>query len=258
MSGIVQRQCVVRSCEETAEQTFLLTFDSREIAARALPGQFVNVQVDGTTGSCLLRRPFSISRIHGDIVELLFNVVGPGTLILSRKKRGDEINVLGPLGHPFHLDSDYDTALLVGGGLGVAPFPFLTTALLARGKRVRTFVGFRSKRQKCIAHMRNVRVATDDGSEGFPGTVVQLLEKFFCDRGGEKAKIFACGPTKMLKALTELAQQYSICCELSLEGQMACGIGICQGCPVERADGRPGYALVCKDGPTFMATDVKL
>ncbi len=257
MKPAVQRQCAVRSCKEIADQIYLLTFDSGEIAAAALPGQFVNVQVNGSTNPCLLRRPFSISRVHDNAVELLFNVVGPGTAILSRKKKGDEINVLGPLGHPFRVDAEFATAFLVGGGLGVAPFPMLTAALHAQGKNIRTFVGFRNRKQKCIDHLRNVRIATDDGSEGHRGNVVQLLEKYFQDCGDEKIKIFACGPTKMLKALTELAKQRSVCCEMSLEGQMACGVGICQGCPVERADS-PGYALVCKDGPTFMATDVKL
>ncbi len=257
MTAAVQRQCKVRSCKEIADLTYLLTFDSGEIAAAAMPGQFVNVQVDGSAGPCLLRRPFSVSRVRGSAVELLFNVVGPGTAILSRKKNGDEINVIGPLGHPFRVDADFATALLVGGGLGVAPFPILTAALQAKGKNIRTFAGFRSKKQKCVAHMKDVHIATDDGSEGYRGNVVQLLEQYLQDRGNEKIKIFACGPTKMLKALTAMAKQHSICCEMSLEGQMACGVGICQGCPVERADG-PGYALVCKDGPTFMATEVKL
>jgi dihydroorotate dehydrogenase electron transfer subunit len=258
MNRVVQGQCRVRSCREVAEQTFLLEFISHEIAAGASAGQFVNVRVNGATGNWMLRRPFSISRIDGDAIELLFNVVGPGTSVLSRKKMDDEIDVLGPLGRPFRLDSDYGIALLVGGGLGVAPFPFLTQALLARGKRIRTFVGFRGKNQKYVAQMQNVCVATDDGSEGYRGNVVQLLEQFLRDRGDDTVKIFACGPTQMLKALTELAKRHSVCCEMSLEGQMACGVGICQGCPVERADGQTGYALVCKDGPTFMATDVKL
>lgn len=258
MSGILQRQCPVRSCEEVAKQTFLIRFISPEIAASAQPGQFVNVRVADTGENPLLRRPFSVSRIEGDTIELLFNVVGAGTAVLSQKKKDDELDVLGPLGQPFHLDADYDNAFLVGGGLGVAPFPILTADLLKRQKSIQTFVGFRNTKQKYILHMQHVHVATDDSSEGFRGNVVQLFEQFLSHHKIAKAKIFACGPTPMLKAIVELAKQCSICCEMSLEGQMACGIGICQGCPVERVNGTLKYALVCKDGPTFLSTDVKL
>jgi dihydroorotate dehydrogenase electron transfer subunit len=106
--------------------------------------------------------------------------------------------------------------------------------------------------------MTNIHLATDDGSQGFHGNVVQLLEQFLEHTDIGKAKIFACGPTIMLKVMTELAQRKNLCCEISLEGQMACGVGICQGCPVERTGEEMKYALVCKDGPTFLTTEVNL
>lgn len=255
---MVQQLCPVQSCNEIAAKTFILRFNSREIAASAQPGQFVNILAAGIGEGPLLRRPFSISRIEGDIVELIFHVVGIGTNILSRKHLGDWIDVVGPLGQPFHGNADYDTALLVAGGIGVAPFPFLTNDLLKRGKRIETFVGYRNAKQIFTKHLQSVHISTDDGSEGFHGNVVQLFESSFNQNNFGKAKIFACGPTVMLKALTELAKRKSIRCELSLEGQMACGIGICQGCAVERTEGTPKYALVCKDGPTFLSTEVNL
>jgi dihydroorotate dehydrogenase electron transfer subunit len=130
--------------------------------------------------------------------------------------------------------------------------------LLKRGKHIETFVGYRTAAQVFTEHLHNVRKATDDGSDGFHGNVVQLLESSLVQNNFGKVKIFSCGPPVMLKALSELAQRMNLCCEMSLEGQMACGFGICQGCAVERTDGAAKYALVCKDGPVFLSTEVKL
>jgi dihydroorotate dehydrogenase electron transfer subunit len=258
MSGIVQQLCKVQSCDEVAAKIFFLRFASSEIAASAQPGQFVNVLAAETGEGPLLRRPFSIARIDDDIVGLLFHTVGTGTNLLSRKQPGETIDVLGPLGQPFRVDADYDTALIVAGGIGVAPFPFLTEDLLGRRKHIETFVGYRNTGQIFTSHLQNIHIATEDGSKGFHGTVVQLFEPFMNQTDLGKAKIFACGPTAMLKALTELAERKNICCEVSLEGHMACGVGLCQGCPVERTGDGAKYALVCKDGPIFLTTDIIL
>ena len=258
MSCMVQQLCRVQSCQEVAAKTFLLRFNSPEIAGSAQPGQFVNILAAEAGKGPFLRRPFSIFRVEYDIIEVIFHVVGIGTNLLSRKQPGDWIDVIGPLGQPFHGNAEYNTALLVAGGIGVAPFPFLTDDLLKRGKRIETFVGYRNAGQVFTEHLQNVHIATDDGSNGFHGNVVQLLESSLVQNNFDKAKIFACGPTVMLKALTGLAKRKNICCEMSLEGQMACGYGICQGCAVERTEGTPKYALVCKDGPAFLSTEVNL
>jgi dihydroorotate dehydrogenase electron transfer subunit len=258
MGTMVQQLCSVQSCCEVAAKTFLLQFQSPEITASAQPGQFVNILAAEAGKGPFLRRPFSISRMEGDIIEIIFHVIGIGTSLLSRKRPGEWIDVIGPLGQPYHGNAEYDTALLVGGGIGVAPFPFLTEDLVKRGKRIETFIGYRNAGQVFSRHMKNVHIATDDGSDGFHGNVVQLLESAFDQNNFGKAKIFACGPTVMLKALTELARRKNICCEMSLEGQMACGFGICQGCAVERTEGDAPYALVCKDGPAFLSTEVNL
>lgn len=258
-----QYTCVVVSCTEIAEKIFRLAFRSPELAKEVLAGQFVNVRVSDKEEP-LLRRPFSISRAEGDLVEIIFQIVGAGTKILSEKKSGDVLDVIGLLGQSFHLpdrldgQAEFDTALIVAGGLGIAPFPLLTAELQKSGKSIETFAGFRSAKHVLIDHLINVHLATDDGSAGFHGTVVQLLEEYLEKNHSRKYKIFSCGPTKMMMALTELAKRKSICCELSLEGQMACGVGICQGCPVELVNSEKKYALVCKDGPTFLSTDVKL
>jgi dihydroorotate dehydrogenase electron transfer subunit len=103
-----------------------------------------------------------------------------------------------------------------------------------------------------------VHTSTDDGSRGFHGTVVDALKHYLSENKPVKPKIFGCGPTRMLKALAELADSAGIDCELSLEGDMACGMGICQGCPVERTDGKKKYSLVCVEGPTFNSHDIVL
>ncbi len=258
MSNTVHQLCTIQSCYEVATKTFLLRFNSSEIAALSRPGHFVNVLTADAREGPLLRRPFSISRVDGDIIELLFHAVGTGTILLSRKQLGDVIDVLGPLGQSFRMDDEYDTAFIAGGGIGIAAFPFLTTDLLKRGKHIETFVGFRSAKQIFTSYLQNVHIATDDGSEGFHGNVVQLLESFLERSHFGRVKIFACGPTAMLKVLAELAKRRNISCEVSLEGQMACGVGICQGCPVERTDGVAKYSLICKDGPTFLTSEINL
>ena len=255
---MIQQICSVHSCHEVAANTYLLRFTSPEIASSAQPGQFVNILATEIGEGPILRRPMSISRVEEDKIELIFHVVGIGTKLLARKQPGDNLDVLGPLGEPFHGNADYDTALIVAGGIGMAPFPFLTADLLKHGKRIESFVGYRNAGLIFTEHLHHVHLATDDGSNGFHGNVVQLLELSLIQNSYGKAKIFACGPTVMLRALMELAKQKNICCEMSLEGQMACGIGICQGCAVERTNGTATYALVCKDGPAFLSTEVKI
>ena len=113
-------------------------------------------------------------------------------------------------------------------------------------------------KQLTVRHLLNVQLATDDGSQGFRGTVIDLLKTIVPNDGSNSTKIFGCGPTKMLSALSEFARVRGMECELSLEGDMACGMGLCQGCPVERSDGKKKYSLVCVEGPTFNSKDIIL
>jgi dihydroorotate dehydrogenase electron transfer subunit len=254
---IIESAAQVVAKREVAEGIFRLVLRTSEIALRSAPGQFVNIRC-GESCLPLLRRPFSISRVEEDSIELLFNVIGHGTRMMSSKQAGDTLDVLGPLGTPFGITGNYQKAILVGGGLGIAPFPFLTDALLTAEKEIITLVGARTARQITEQHLKNVRVATDDGSKGMKGTVLDLLKTVIGGVKPNTVKVFGCGPTPMLKALSALVSAAGIDCELSLEGDMACGMGICQGCPVERTDGKKKYALVCTDGPTFNIKDIIL
>ncbi len=250
-----QEFLTVASREEVADGVFLLRCTSHSIARDSKPGQFVNVRVSPAFVP-FLRRPFSICRVEGTTLELLFNVVGEGTRLLARMHPGDELDTLGPLGKPFTVGDDFDTAVIVAGGLGVAPFPFLTDYLLRYEKQIVSFVGARTAFQLYTRHLNNVHVATDDGSSGSRGTVVYLLERHLDACPIPRPKLFGCGPTRMLQALSEVARMRGIPCELSLEGEMACGVGLCQGCPVERVNGSKKYALVCVEGPTFDCTTI--
>ncbi len=253
----MQTVCRVTSNLQVGPAIYVLKFHSPEIASAVQPGQFVNVKVNDAFVP-LLRRPFSVYSVEKEEVALIFNVAGTGTNILSKKKTGETVDVIGPLGCAFRLDDRYETALLVGGGMGVAPFPIMTSKLQHSSKTIVTLLGARSKDFIIPAYLKNISVATDDGSIGFHGTVVDLLRKGLSGRMYVKPKIFACGPNPMLKNVCAVAEEFRVPCELSLESVMGCGVGICQGCPVERKDGEKKYALVCKEGPVFDYTAVRV
>ena len=183
--------------------------------------------------------------------------MGEGTKILACKQSGSFVDILGPLGNGFNLEDDYETAVFVAGGMGSAPFPYLTRKV-KDSKKIISFVGGRSKNDLITYSLMNVHTSTDDGSEGFNGNIVQLLEKNLDKLTAEKIKIFGCGPNAMLKSLKDFCLKYDFNCEISTESAMACGFGICQGCPIESAANPDRYLLVCKDGPVFNSKDVVL
>jgi dihydroorotate dehydrogenase electron transfer subunit len=250
-------KAIVRSNTLVGDRLWSLVLSAPAIASAARPGQFVNIRV-ANSPIPLLRRPFSIATVDRDTIGLLIGVVGAGTQILADNREGDELDLIGPLGSHFTIDGSFETPLLVGGGVGVAPFPFLVNELQRCGKRAIAFVGARSANGLVLAGLNDVHVATDDGTRGRRGTVIELLQSFLAEHPLTGTKIFGCGPTPMLKALKVFTQERRIPCELSLEGAMACGIGICQGCPVRNAFGERKYSLVCKDGPVFDAETVAL
>lgn len=243
---------------QVAENVFTLQFASERIAGATRPGQFLNIKPTGSLDP-LLRRAYSVHRIEGEKVEIIFNVVGRGSAILAGKVPGDPLDVMGPLGVPFHYEGDYDTAILVSGGVGIAPMPVLGDLLVAQGKRVVNIHGARTAAMIAAdGRLLNPRYATDDGSLGFRGNVVGALAEFLDQEDVGSARAFACGPNRMLSALGEFCNGRSLPLEVSLECQMACGIGICQGCPVEMATGDRKYTLVCTHGPNYDINDIVL
>jgi dihydroorotate dehydrogenase electron transfer subunit len=241
---------------ELENKVYLLKILSPEIARSIKPGQFLNVLVTKTYYP-LLRRPFSVCDVEGDFFYLMFNIFGEGTRLLSGKHPGDQIDVLGPLGNGFNLDDDYETAVLVAGGLGAAPFPYVVRSI-QREKNIISFIGGRSQNDVIMHGMKNMHISTDDGSLGFKGTVVELLNEKINIVKSSKVKIFGCGPTAMLKSLKEFCTVNNLNCEVSTECAMACGFGICQGCPIEGVNSPDKYLLVCKNGPVFNVKDIIL
>ncbi|MFN3873068.1 MAG: dihydroorotate dehydrogenase electron transfer subunit [Ignavibacterium sp.] len=244
----------VKEIKEIQKDIFLQKIYSPEIAGQIKPGQFLNIRVSETVFP-LLRRPFSICDVEGDFIYLMFNIFGEGTRILAHKHIDDTIDILGPLGKGFNITDDFDLAVIVAGGLGSAPFPFLTR-LLKDKYEVHSFVGGRTKNDVITYNLLNVQTATDDGSLGFNGNVVQLFEKNLPSFKDKRIKVFGCGPNAMLRALKEVCITHNINCEVSTECAMACGFGICQGCPIESTEQSDKYLLVCKDGPVFNVKDV--
>ncbi|OGD14308.1 MAG: hypothetical protein A2V76_10430 [Candidatus Aminicenantes bacterium RBG_16_63_14] len=233
-----------------------LTIDTPDVGREARPGQFVMVKV-GDGPIPLLRRPLSIHDAGKDGIELFFKVSGQGTEILSRKKPGDSLDLIGPLGKGFTVSDAMKgkRAYLVGGGRGIAPLFFLARELGARGVRTAVFYGGRRLadiplRDKFDKAGIELLCSTDDGSFGFAGLVTELV-------GRELAKtkpdiIHACGPDAMMKALAALAAKHGVPAEFSLESIMGCGIGACWGCVHRiRNESGDGWTKICEEGPVF-------
>jgi len=238
------------------------------IARHSHPGQFVNLKIsDGLVP--LLRKPFSVCRRDAEEgwFEILWKIVGAGTLMMSKYRCGDVVNVLGPLGKGFFLPSGTERAVLVGGGIGVAPLPFLCEELLESGVRVHVFLGARQREELCMVEFFErlgvqIVVTTEDGSVGRRGKITEpLLEKMNEWRASASTHLFSCGPTGFLKAMMKMTEEFGVGGQVSLETVMGCGFGICVGCPVKRKN--PGkdealYQLTCIEGPVFDARDVEL
>ena len=220
------------------------------IARRAKPGQFVEIKVSDTPEP-LLRRPFSIHRVAGAHLEVLYAVVGKGTEILSQRKKGAHLDVIGPLGNGFTVEKGQ--AIIVAGGIGVAPLVFLAEKLHKDCPTV--LIGAKAKSQiLCEKEFKDlhcsVTIATDDGSRGFRGRVTGALENLLKTHNSRLTTLYACGPKPMLKEVSRIARAHKMRAQISLEEHMACGIGACLGCVVKTTQ---GYKRVCKEGPVFEA-----
>jgi dihydroorotate dehydrogenase electron transfer subunit len=243
--------------------TFLMGFRSPQLAFESRPGQFIMVRIDERFDP-LLRRPISICGVfEEETVCILVKVVGHGTEILEGKKAGEKISVLGPLGQGFSLPDEDERAVLVAGGIGIAPLNFFARSI--KNNPIKFMAGFASSKAmipliEINRRALDVSIATDDGSEGYSGMVTGLLESYLDEQinKSEKISIYACGPLPMLKKTTSIASERAIGCQVSLESLMACGLGACQGCAVKKSaqDNATHYLHVCKDGPVFSSNTI--
>jgi dihydroorotate dehydrogenase electron transfer subunit len=199
-------------------------------------------------------------------IEVLYKVVGEGTRLLSRQPRGAALATIGPLGNGFRLPAAgrRPRVILIAGGIGIAIFPFLADALLRRGLRPVLLFGARAAADLVYtapfrARGIPVHVSTEDGSRGARGYVTTILAPWL-QGDGPKPLLYACGPTPMLRAVGAMAVRSGAPCQLALESQMPCGIGVCLGCVVACRDeaAGPAYRRVCTEGPIFEAGEVRL
>ncbi len=236
--------------QHISDKHVLMRLTSETPLPDMLPGQFVEVRVDGEP-SVFLRRPISINFVAPGRNELWLMVamVGNGTRRIGQMQVGDTLNCVLPLGHGFTMPSESGSGryLLVGGGVGVAPLLYMGAELHRMGYEPTFLLGARSQKDllelDLFEQYGRVCVTTEDGSTGEKGFVTQhsVLQESF-------DHIATCGPTPMMKAVARYAREHDINCEASLENMMACGLGACLCCVEKTTDGN---LCVCKEGPVF-------
>ena len=245
---ILQKQALARD-------VYSMTIHCPEIAELAVPGQFVHILPKGFS----LRRPISIGGIDKEkgTLRIVFVIKHKGTQAIANLNEGEELDMIGPLGHGFTLMPDAENVVLVGGGIGLPPM--LPLADYYRNKAT-AISGFRSFQQIILQEdLEKYGVqticCTEDGSAGdVKGFVTIPLEQLLSE--GVDA-VFACGPMPMLKAVSELCIRNETYCEVSLEERMACGVGACLGCATRiMKNGKEEFLHVCKNGPVFKAKEV--
>lgn len=257
---IVQDEMVVTAQKEIARNIFEMKLTGKLVGEITSPGQFVHIRVSDTY-DYPLRRPISIASIDEKANEMtiLYRAEGNGTKQLSKKKEGDPINVLGPLGNGFPVNEteEGETAILVGGGIGVPPLYELSKQLAAKGVTCIHILGFQSADvvfyEEQFKALGETHIATVDGTAGTEGFVTDVMDTL----GREFSTYYSCGPMPMLKAVQAMyAGKKGF---LSFEERMGCGIGACFACVCETTkETDKSYIKVCSDGPVFPAGVVSI
>lgn len=251
--------CKISNKKEIAPGIIDMRIISQEIAQQAKPGQFLNIKCDNGLNA-ILRRPISICDVdvEKNEVRFVFQIKGEGTKLLASKTIGDCIDILGPLGTSYTLETKYAKPLLIGGGIGV--FPLLMLAKSISAQNITAYLGFRNKDMVVLEEDFNkvcseMQIATDDGSYGYKGYVTQLMKEKL--KQGKTDIVYACGPQPMLKMVNSICKTYAVPCQISLEQRMGCGIGACLVCACKiKSDSDWEYKHVCKDGPVFWGNEV--
>jgi dihydroorotate dehydrogenase electron transfer subunit len=208
------------------------------------PGQFVNVQIDGF----YLRRPISVCDRVGDVLTILYKVVGGGTEVMSRMQVGQTLDLLTGLGNGYDLSDAGDAPLLIGGGVGVPPLYLLAKELIAAGKKVSVILGFNTADEvfyedEFRALGAEVTVTTVDGSRGVKGFVTAAM-------GESYTYFYTCGPEPMLKAVYKASVTGG---QFSFEERMGCGFGACMGCTCKT---KYGNKRICREGPVLEKEEI--
>lgn len=246
----IQKSCTVVEAVRLNAFAYSFTLEAEGMTPEG-PDQFVHVKCGH---SRLLRRPISICDWEENLLRIVFEVRGEGTEWLSRRKAGDRLDVLGPLGRGFRMDRE-GRYLLVGGGIGVPPM--LGCAKWTAGRST-AVLGFRSADRAMLSEdfqksCKEIFLCSDDGSIGRHGFVDAQVRDIL-EKDKDFIVVLACGPKPMLKNVAAVAAGFGVPCQVSMEERMACGVGACLGCAIQMADGTMQH--VCKDGPVFDAGEV--
>ena len=263
-----RRLCRVGESHATGGYRIFSLID--EVGPEPAPGQFYMLTAagdwEGAGGRPFLPRAISVARTSGRKgavrLDFLIDVVGPGTGRLAGLVHGDGCHLAGPFGQGFsmpkQLNPDAAGAILVGGGIGIAPLAVQRRALTGRGVASRTLLGFRDRAHSGgveeLFGCEETRLAFEDGSSGHTGYVTDLLLRMLDGDDSGRGVVYSCGPPAMLEAVRRICADYSVPVELALESPMACGYGACFGCAVPLVRG--GYMRLCVDGPVVRGDEI--
>lgn len=259
MAEKFKEKAVILEQKQIAAGIYSMWLEAKQIAAAAMPGQFVSVYSNDK--SRMLPRPISLCEIDRErgAVRLVYRVVGAGTEEFSKYEAGESLELLGPLGNGFPLERcpEGRKAFLIGGGIGIPPMVALAAELPGEAQAV---VGYRDElflTEELSSHA-SLYLATEDGSAGTKGNVLDCIR----ENGLDADVIYACGPRPMLRALKAYAREQGIECWISMEERMACGIGACLACVCQTREidehSQVSNKRICKEGPVFLAEDVEL
>lgn len=257
---VKQLKVEIKEVKKLKNDVFLLSFQSSHIARVAQPGNFLHLKLRST----ILRRPLSIHKIKNNLVYILFKVRGRGTKALAKKKKNDQLDVIGPLGNGFKVKNG-ENSILVAGGIGVAPLVFLAGKLreIRNPKpeiRNTVLLGVKNKQELvCEKEFKDsgfqINIASEDGSKGYKGFVTDLLKKQLRTMDyGLWTNIYACGPKDMFYQISKIVEKYkNVSTQFSFEQFMGCGVGVCCACVIPT---KAGYKKVCQDGPVFNLKEI--
>ena len=260
MAARKRETVTVVSQEQLADGIFSMWIQT-EAAKTARPGQFISMYTND--GSKLLPRPISICEIDTETSKLrvVYRVTAEktGTEQFSKMKAGDTLPIIGPLGNGFPLEAGKGKrAFLIGGGIGVPPILELAKQLDCEKQIIMGYRGADTFLKEQFEENGTVYISTEDGSVGTKGNVMDAIR----ENGLEADIIYACGPTPMLRAIKQYAEEQGIECYISLEARMACGIGACLACVCQSKEkdhhSNVNNKRICKDGPVFLSTEVEI
>ncbi len=253
--GKYVRDLTIKESRKAGSDLQLITLFTGQPFPGFLPGQFLQIRVDGSSDT-FLRRPFSVHDYDSSSGELkiLVHIVGNGSRTLAAMPPGESVNAIFPLGNSFTMPEKGQKVLLVGGGCGIAPLLYLGRKIVENGIKPQFLLGFRNSsvmpETRPYSELGELLIVTEDGSEGEAGFVTDhhVLKE------GEYDRIYCCGPDEMMKAVVNAPAALNAGCEVSLENLMACGFGVCLCCIAETVRGN---LCTCTDGPVFNSADLK-